>query len=278
MTQIINGKKLATELRASLTSQVRHLTYTPVLKVILVGDDPASRIYVKQKIAAAGMVGISAEIMYLPSTISEFALLEMIEHFNFEPVDGIIVQLPLPGHIRLNRVLEAVKVEKDVDGFHPLSVGRVAAGGRRNVPCTAKGIMKLLEASQTPLQGAQALVIGCSAIVGRPVATLLTQALATVTSAHLLTRDLTAECSRADLIVVATGYPNLVRGNMIKAGVVIIDVGITRCLGGKICGDVAFDECLGIAGAITPVPGGVGPMTVACLLENTVEAAIARRS
>lgn len=276
MTQILNGRALAAELLASLTTQIIHLRHTPVLKVILVGDDPASQIYVKNKTRAAGTIGVAAETMWLPSTVSEFAVLEMIEHFNREPVDGILVQLPLPDHISPDKVFEAVKPSKDVDGFHPLNVGRMAGGGRRNVPCTAKAVMRLLEASQTPLQGVRALVIGRSAIVGRPVCTLLTQAHATVTCAHRLTTDLAGECARADIIVSAAGRPNLIRGNMIKPGAVIIDVGINRLATGKLCGDAAFDECLGIAGAITPVPGGVGPLTIACLLENTVDAATAR--
>jgi methylenetetrahydrofolate dehydrogenase (NADP+)/methenyltetrahydrofolate cyclohydrolase len=276
MTYIIDGRQVANDLRASLAERIGFLKRTPVLKVILVGDNPASRIYVKNKTVAASKIGIAAETMWLPETITEHDLLEMIHHFNREPVDGIIVQFPLPPHICVERVCEAIKATKDVDGFHPLNVGRMTAGGRGFMPCTPKGIMKLLEASQTPLEGAQALVIGYSAIVGRPVSTLLTQANATVTVAHIKTRDLTAETRRADIIVVATGCPKLIRGDMIKPGAVIIDVGITRLADGKVCGDVAFDECFGIAGAMTPVPGGVGPMTIACLLENTVEAAIAR--
>jgi methylenetetrahydrofolate dehydrogenase (NADP+)/methenyltetrahydrofolate cyclohydrolase len=244
--------------------------------VILVGDNPASDIYVRNKTIAARQIGISTETIWLPETITEHDLLEMIHHFNHEPVDAIIVQFPLPPHIDVERVCEAIKASKDVDGFHPLNVGRMTAGWRRFIPCTPKGIMCLLEASGTPLEGAQALVIGYSAIVGRPVSTLLTQAHATVTVAHIKTRDLAAETRRADIIVTATGCPQLIRGDMIKPGAVIIDVGITRLPDGKVCGDVAFDECLGIAGAITPVPGGVGPMTIACLLDNTVEAAKSR--
>jgi methylenetetrahydrofolate dehydrogenase (NADP+)/methenyltetrahydrofolate cyclohydrolase len=277
-TKILDGRQLAFDRRTILIEQIRHLQRTPVLKVILVGDHPASQIYVKHKMRAASAVGIAAETIWLPATISEFDLLEMIHHFNYESIDGIIVQLPLPAHINLNHVLEAIKPSKDVDGFHPLNVGRLAAGGRQNVPCTARGIMLLLEASGKPLQGADALVIGCSAIVGRPVCTLLIQASATVTNAHLLTHDLPAICQRADIIVVAAGCPNLIRGHMLKAGVVLIDVGITRLTDGTVCGDIAYEECLGIAGSITPVPGGVGPMTIACLLENTVAAAIARGS
>lgn len=278
MTYILDGRKLAAEIRASLRTRILALDYTPVLKVILVGDDPASHIYVKHKTIAAAEVGIAAETIWLPAAISEFELLEMIQHFNYEPTDGIMIQLPLPAHIRLERVFEAIKPSKDVDGFHPLNAGRLLAGGRHNVPCTPKGIMRLLEASQTPLEGAVALVVGCSAIVGRPVSALLTQAHATVTIAHKFTRDLTAECARAEIIVVAAGCPNLIRGNMINPGAVIIDVGFNRLPDGRICGDVAYEECLEIASVLTAVPGGVGPMTIACLLENTLESAIARRS
>lgn len=275
-TKILDGRRLAADLRTSLVPLIKNLKRPPSLKVINIGCNPASLIYVKNKTTAARDVGIVSETMWFPDDVAEFAILEMIEHFNYEPVDGIMVQLPLPSHIRLERVIEAIKPSKDVDGFHPLNIGRVIAGSRRNIPCTPKGIMKLLEAAQTPLQGARALVVGCGAIVGRPVATLLTQAGATVTCAHLLTRDLASECRRADLIIMAAGSPRLLRGSMIREGVTIIDVGITRLPDGKICGDVTFDECLGIARAISPVPGGVGPMTVACLLENTVEAAIWR--
>lgn len=277
MTKIIDGRAIAADLLSSIAARIAQLDYQPVLKVIIVGDDPASLIYVKKKTRAASQVGIDSETIHLPSDTTEIRLLVTIYEFLNDFVDAIVVQLPLPANINLNNVVQLLHPDKDVDGFHPLNVGLLMSGQRRNVPCTPKGIMMLLNAARTPLQGANALVVGRSAIVGRPVCTLLSQADATVTLAHSMTRGLTTECRRADIIVSAVGQPNLIRGDMIKPGAVIIDVGINRLPDGRLCGDVAYDECLGIASAITPVPGGVGPMTVACLLENTLEAAIARR-
>ena len=192
-------------------------------------------------------------------------------------VDGILVQLPLPPQIRTQAVLEAVDPAKDVDGFHPLNVGRLAAGTPNMVPCTPLGIMRLLEAAEVALAGARALVIGRSAIVGRPLVSLLLSANATVTIAHSHTRDLIAECRRAEVLVAAIGQPELVRGDWVGQGATVIDVGVNRLADGRLVGDVAFAECAAVAGAITPVPGGVGPMTIACLLENTVAAALRRR-
>jgi methylenetetrahydrofolate dehydrogenase (NADP+)/methenyltetrahydrofolate cyclohydrolase len=282
-TKIIDGRRLAADLKASVAAKVAALTYTPTLKVVLVGDDPASAIYVKNKTHAAEQVGIAAETIRLPADVSEWELIDFLDaiddaDLNDEFIDGILVQLPLPPQINPSVVLGCLDPVKDVDGFHPLNVGRLTVGQPAMMPCTPKGIMRLLEASQTPLEGAHVLVVGCGPIVGRPVCTLLTQANATVTSAHKFTRSLAAHCRQADIVIVAAGCPNLIRGEMIKPGATIIDVGINRLADGRVVGDVAYSECLGIAGAITPVPGGVGPMTVACLLENTVEAAINLRS
>ena len=215
----------------------------------------------------------------LPSETSEEALIAQIAALNADPtVDGILVQLPLPGQFTLRAVIEAVDPGKDVDGFHPLNVGRLAAGHPGLVPCTPAGVMKLLAETNASLDGARALVLGRSTIVGRPMAALLLAAHATVTMAHTHTRDLAAECRRADVIVAAAGRPELVRGDWIAPGATVIDVGMNRLPDGRLVGDVAFAEAVQVAGAVTPVPGGVGPMTIACLLENTVTAALRRRS
>jgi methylenetetrahydrofolate dehydrogenase (NADP+)/methenyltetrahydrofolate cyclohydrolase len=214
----------------------------------------------------------------MPADTSPAALLARIEALNADPeVDGILVQLPLPAHIDSALIVEAVDPAKDVDGFHAVNVGRLASGRPGLVPCTPLGVMRLLAHAGAPIDGARAIVLGRSAIVGRPMVALLLAANATVTIAHSHTRDLPGECFWADILVAAIGQPGLVRGNWIKPGATVIDVGINRLPGGKLVGDVAFEECAAVAGAITPVPGGVGPMTIACLLANTVDAAERRR-
>jgi methylenetetrahydrofolate dehydrogenase (NADP+)/methenyltetrahydrofolate cyclohydrolase len=221
---------------------------------------------------------LRATTIRLPRETDSGELLAHIDRLNADPaVHGILVQLPLPDAIDPRPILESVDPAKDVDGFHPLNVGRLQDGSPTLAPCTPRGVMKLLAASGTALRGARALVIGRSSIVGRPAAALLLAADATVTIAHSRTRDLAEECRRADVVVAAVGRPELVRGDWLKPGAVVIDVGINRRPDGKLVGDVAFAECLEVAGAITPVPGGVGPMTIACLLENTLEAALASR-
>jgi len=243
-----------------------------------VGEDPASTIYVRNKDRAANAVGIAARTLRLPVETAEAELLGTIAGLNADAsVDGILVQLPLPPHISARAVIEAIDPSKDVDGFHPVNVGRLYDGTAALVPCTPLGVMKLLAQAGITLRGARAVVLGRSAIVGKPVAALLTAADATVTIAHSRTRDLAAECLRADVLVAAAGRAGLVRGDWIAPGAVVIDVGINRLPDGRLVGDVAFDEATAVAGAITPVPGGVGPMTIACLLENTLKAAIARR-
>ncbi len=276
--QIIDGRFVAAKLRARLTDQVASLPYRPGLSVVLVGDHAPSAVYVRNKNRGAAEVGLSTQTVRLPASASQAELLAVIARLNADPdVDGILVQLPLPGQIATRDVIEAVDPAKDVDGFHPLNVGRLSDGVPSLVPCTPLGVMRLLEDANARIAGARALVLGRSAIVGKPMAALLLGANATVTIAHSRTRDLAGECRRADILVAAVGSARMVRGDWIRPGATVIDVGINRGADGKLAGDVAFDEALGVAGAITPVPGGVGPMTIACLLENTVTAAGRRR-
>jgi methylenetetrahydrofolate dehydrogenase (NADP+)/methenyltetrahydrofolate cyclohydrolase len=276
--RILDGKALAAALRAKILAETAGLGYRPGLAVVLVGDNAASAVYVRNKDAAARQAGLNARTIKLPAETSQAALLEVIAGLNADPdVDGILVQLPLPAHIEARPVIEAIDPAKDVDGFHPLNVGRLADGLAVLVPCTPRGVLKLLEHAGVALSGARALVLGRSAIVGKPVASLLLAGNATVTIAHSRTRDVAEECRRADIVVAAIGRPEFVRGDWIKPGATVIDVGINRLADGRLVGDVATGECLGHAAAITPVPGGVGPMTIACLLENTLLAARARR-
>jgi methylenetetrahydrofolate dehydrogenase (NADP+)/methenyltetrahydrofolate cyclohydrolase len=276
--RLIDGKAIAEGLRANVAARVASLPYRPGLAVLLVGDDPASVTYVRNKDKAATQTGIDARTSRMPLQTSQAALLERIEALNADPsVDGILVQFPLPSHIDSIAVVEALDPAKDVDGFHPVNVGRLASGRPALVPCTPMGVMRLLAHSKVPIAGARALVVGRSTLVGRPLVALLVAADATVTVAHSRTRDLPDECRRADILIAATGQSQMVRGDWIMPGATIIDVGINRLPDGRLVGDVAFDECAEVAAAITPVPGGVGPMTIACLLSNTVEAAECRR-
>lgn len=273
MTSIIDGRQIAAELQFRLRQRLQRLGKIPNLVAILVGDNPASSLYVAHKRREAQKIGICAGCIQVPADYAECNLLALIHNLNRDTsIHGILVQLPLPPHIDSQRIAEAFDPVKDVDGFHPINVSRLSDGTALHVPCTPKGILKLLEVSGVLLPACRVLIIGCGTIVGRPLATLLTRAGATVTIAHKLTQYLAFECQRAEVIIAAAGCPNLVRGHHMRPGTVVIDVGINR-VDGKLVGDVAFDECLGIAKAITPVPGGVGPMTVACLMENTIEAA-----
>ena len=275
---IISGTALAAILRAELTRKVELLKFRPGLAVVLVGEDPASAVYVRNKDRAAQGAGIQATTHRMPADTSEAALLSLIDTLNRDAeVDGILVQFPLPRHITTRAVIEAIDPAKDVDGFHPINAGRLQDGAATLAPCTPRGIIKLLEHANTPIRGARAIVLGRSTIVGRPVAALLLNADATVTIAHSRTADLRDRCREADIIVAAVGRPELVRADWIKPGATVIDVGINRLSNGKLAGDVAYAEAVEVAGAITPVPGGVGPMTIACLLENTINAAVARR-
>jgi methylenetetrahydrofolate dehydrogenase (NADP+) / methenyltetrahydrofolate cyclohydrolase len=249
---------------------------------VLVGDDPASRVYVRSKGRAAISAGIESFQETLPDTVSEAELLALIARLNADDrVDGILVQLPLPKHIDPQRVIDAIDPRKDVDGFHPQNTGHLWSGGKTLVPCTPYGCLLLLREALPSLAGAEAIVLGRSNIVGKPMAALLLSENCTVTVAHSRSRDLPAILRRADILVAAVGRPQFVRGDWLKPGVVVIDVGVNRVEadGGKpkLVGDVAFAEAQGIAAAITPVPGGVGPMTIACLLRNTVIAACRRR-
>jgi methylenetetrahydrofolate dehydrogenase (NADP+)/methenyltetrahydrofolate cyclohydrolase len=275
---IIDGKAIAATLRARVAEHVAQLAYCPGLAVILVGDNPASAVYVRNKDRAANAAGIAAQTIRLPAETIQSALLAEIARLNAdETIDGILVQLPLPPRIATQAVIDAIDPNKDVDGFHPINVGLLAAGRPRLVPCTPLGVMKLLQASGVAIAGTRAVVLGRSPIVGRPMAALLLAADATVTIAHSRTRDLPAECRRADILIAATGRAEMVRGDWIAEGATVIDVGINRLADGRLVGDVAYEQALPRAGAITPVPGGVGPMTIACLLENTLTAAIRRR-
>jgi methylenetetrahydrofolate dehydrogenase (NADP+) / methenyltetrahydrofolate cyclohydrolase len=276
--RVIDGKAIAASLRAEVAHKVATAGFTPCLAVILVGEDPASQVYVRTKDRAAREAGIEARTIRLKPNVEQAHLLGTIRALNDDPdIDGILVQLPLPVGIDPLAVIQAIDPAKDVDGFHPTNVGHLADGRPILVPCTPLGVMKLLHASGIETAGAVAVVLGRSVIVGRPMARLLVAADATTTIAHSRTRDLPAECRRADILVAAIGKPEMVPGDWIKPGATVIDVGINRLPDGRLVGDVAYDSCAAVAGAITPVPGGVGPMTVACLLENTLTAALHRR-
>jgi methylenetetrahydrofolate dehydrogenase (NADP+) / methenyltetrahydrofolate cyclohydrolase len=276
--RLIDGKAIAATLRAEVAANVATAGFTPRLAVVLVGEDPASQIYVRTKDRAAREAGIEARTIRLKADTEQAHLLGTIRALNADhAIDGILVQLPLPRGIDPQAVIEAIDPTKDVDGFHPINVGHLADGRLALAPCTPLGVMKLLRATGIEVAGARALVLGRSAIVGRPMARLLLAADATVTVAHSRTRDLPAECRRADILIAAIGKPRMVQADWIKPGATIIDVGINRQPDGTLVGDVDFAACAKVAGAITPVPGGVGPMTVACLLENTLAAAIRRR-
>ena len=276
--RLIDGRTVAAALRVEVAARVAAAGFAPGLAVILVGEDAASNVYVRTKDRAAREAGIETRTIRLPVETGQTELLDSIQQMNDDPtVDGILVQLPLPRGIDPPTVIEAIDPAKDVDGFHPMNVGRLAEGRPNLVPCTPLGVMKLLHAAAVNTAGARAVVLGRSAIVGRPLASMLLAADATVTIAHSRTRDLPAECRRADILIAAVGKPEIVQADWIRPGGTVIDVGINRMPDGRLTGDVAFQACTAVAGAITPVPGGVGPMTVACLLENTLNAALRRR-
>jgi len=280
--RIIDGKAVAAELRAEIGREVAALKAAgkpvPGLHVVLVGEDPASKVYVASKEKLAAEIGMNSVAHRLPAETTEAALLAKIAELNADDgVDGILVQLPLPKHIDTGRIIDAIDPAKDVDGLHPINAGLLAGGKNGLVPCTPLGCMLLLKQALPSLSGLEAVVIGRSELVGRPVAQLLLQADCTVTIAHSRTRDLPAVVKRADIVVAAVGRPRMVKGDWIKPGATVIDVGINRMPDGKLAGDVDYAEVAPIAGAITPVPGGVGPMTIACLLRNTLTAYRARR-
>ncbi|HEY3489935.1 MAG TPA: bifunctional methylenetetrahydrofolate dehydrogenase/methenyltetrahydrofolate cyclohydrolase FolD [Candidatus Deferrimicrobiaceae bacterium] len=276
--QIIDGKAIAASVRAQVAVKVKDFVartgITPCLTVVLVGEDPASQVYVRNKGKACSEAGILSRQIDLPATVQERELLALVAELNADrSVNGILVQLPLPGPIDEAKVIEAISPEKDVDGFHPMNAGRLFTGGVSCLPCTPYGVMKMLEHEGVALKGKNAVVVGRSNIVGKPMAMLLLAQHATVTICHSRTADLPSVCRSADVLVAAVGRAEMVRGSWIKPGAVVIDVGMNRNAEGKLCGDVAFAEASEVAGKITPVPGGVGPMTIAMLIQNTLEAA-----
>ena len=278
---IIDGKQIAQHLKEEIREQVKQLAIQngrkPRLDVIIVGENPASKTYVRSKINATEFCGMDGELIALPETTSEEELLRVIRELNEnEAVDGILVQLPLPKHIDEQEVIHAIAPEKDVDGFHPENVAKLWLNQKAIVPCTPMGIMELLKQTGTPLAGRHAVVVGRSNIVGKPIAKLLLDENCTVTIAHSRTADLAQICREADILVVAVGHSRLITGEMIKPGATVIDVGINRTEDGKLVGDVDFESASKVAGAITPVPGGVGPMTIAMLMRNTYQCYISR--
>ncbi len=279
--RVIDGKAVAAEVRAGVARDVQALKaghgLTPGLAVVLVGEDPASKVYVKNKGEQTKEAGMNSWEHRLPADTSEADILAIVEKLNNDPaVNGILVQLPLPKHVNAERVLNTIDPNKDVDGFHPVNVGRLWVGERTLVPCTPTGSVILAKTVQPNLSGMNAVVIGRSNIVGKPVSALLLRENCTVTIAHSRTRDIEGVVRGADLLIAAVGIPNMVKGNWLKPGAIVIDVGINRVPSEngktKLVGDCDYDDCCRTAGAITPVPGGVGPMTIACLLQNTVEA------
>ncbi len=272
---IIDGKKAAAELREELKKKIEKLKSTynivPGLTVILVGEDPASKIYVKNKQKFAKEVGMNSDVIKYSADLEEKVLLDKIKELNKNPkISGILVQLPLPKHIDKRKVIETIDHGKDVDGFHPINVGNLSSGYDSNVPCTPLGCSLLLKKIEKNLSGKHAVVIGRSNLNGKPMTQLLLKENCTVTITHSKTKNLKAECLKADIIIAAVGIPKLVKGDWVKKGAIVIDVGINKTDLG-IVGDVDFNEVSKVAKAITPVPGGVGPMTIACLLNNTVE-------
>ena len=276
--QLIDGKKISQQRIEAVAQAVKARQekglHTPCLAVVLVGDDPASAVYVRNKKLTCQKSGIESRSYELPSETTQDDLLKLVDELNSDPaVDGILVQLPLPAHIDSQAVLERIEPHKDVDGFHPYNVGRLVVKMPLMRPCTPKGVMTLLEAYGIDPQGKKAVVVGASNIVGRPQALELLLSRATVTICHSATQNLADEVAAADILVVGVGIPNFVKGEWVKPGAVVIDVGINRLDDGSLCGDVEFDVAKERASMITPVPGGVGPMTIATLLENTVHAA-----
>ena len=276
--QLIDGKAIAASLRQQIAQRVAERRQqglrAPGLAVILVGSDPASQVYVSHKRKDCEEVGFVSQAYDLPASTGQDELMALIDRLNDEPsIDGILVQLPLPEHLDASLLLERIRPDKDVDGFHPYNIGRLAQRMPLLRPCTPKGIMTLLQSTGADLYGMHAVVVGASNIVGRPMAMELLLAGCTVTVTHRFTKDLPMHVGQADIVVVAAGKPGLVHGEWIKPGAIVIDVGINRQTDGKLIGDVVYETALPRAGWITPVPGGVGPMTRACLLENTLHAA-----
>ena len=279
--RIIDGKAIAQRYREELAVRVQRLVargLTPGLAVVIVGDDPASKVYVRNKALACGQAGMHSEVHALAATTTQAQLLDFGRGLNDDPrIHGILVQLPLPRPLDARAVIAAIAPEKDVDGFHYRNVGALVVGGSGFYPCTPWGVMKLLEEEGVPVEGRHAVVVGRSTIVGKPMALLLLNASATVTICHSKTPDLGAITRQADILVAAVGKARMIRADMVKPGAVVIDVGINRLPDGKLAGDVDFEPVAAVASRITPVPGGVGPMTLAMLLANTVKSAERRR-
>ena len=276
MGKIIDGKAAASAVRARVKSEVENIIAAggrkPCLAVVIVGDDPASRIYVRNKVAAAREAGMESRLEDLPASVSQDELISLVNGLNADPeVDGVLVQLPLPSHIDENIIIDTIAPSKDVDGFHPLNVAALQLGRECILPCTPAGIIHLLDREGVQIEGKRAVVIGRSNIVGKPVAKLLLDRHATVTLCHSRTRDLGSVTREADILVTAVGHAGLISADMIKEGAVILDVGMNRSADGHLCGDVDFEGCIDKASLITPVPGGVGPMTIAMLLQNTLK-------
>ena len=274
MANIIDGKAISAAVKEQVRAEVERDNLKVGLAVVIVGDDPASRVYVNNKKKACELCGIKSFEYALPESASESELLELVNTLNSDSnVNGILVQLPLPKHIDEKKIIEHISPLKDVDAFHESNVGKIMIGNYSFLPCTPAGCMELIKSTGIEISGKECVIVGRSNIVGKPMAMLLLHANGTVTVCHSKTRNLSEVCRRADILVAAVGKPNFITADMVKPGAVVIDVGINRLDSGKLCGDVKFDEVSEIAGYITPVPGGVGPMTIAMLMRNTVTAA-----
>lgn len=278
MAQIISGKELSVQIRNEISEETKSFVSkfgrAPGLTVIIVGNDPASQVYVRNKHKACGECGFSSDVIALPEETTENELLSLIDRLNNkEDTDGILVQLPLPRHISEEAVINRISPEKDVDVFHPVNVGRLTTGTGKLSPCTPAGVMEMLKRSKIEISGKKCVVVGRSNIVGKPMAILLLQANGTVTVCHSRTKNLKEECLAADILVSAVGKPGIITADMVKPGAVVIDVAINRGSDGKLCGDVDFENVEKVASYISPVPGGVGPMTITMLMKNTLLAA-----
>ena len=278
MAKILDGKMVSQRIKDELTQEVAELKekgINPGLAVIIVGDDPASRVYVNNKKKACEQIGVYSEEYALPAETTEQELLDLIEKLNNDKkINGILVQLPVPKHINEETIINAIDPKKDVDAFHPVNVGKIMVGNFDFVPCTPAGVMELIKESGLDVEGKECVVVGRSNIVGKPQAMLLLHKNGTVTVCHSRTKNLKEKTLQADILVAAVGIPEFIKGDMVKPGAVVIDVGINRVADKKIVGDVDFESCEKVASAITPVPGGVGPMTIAMLMKNTVKAAL----
>ena len=282
MAKLLMGKEVSARIKAELKTEVENLKkegINPGLAVIIVGEDPASQVYVRNKERACEECGIYSEKYALPAETNQEELLKLIDELNNKSsISGILVQLPVPKHIDEKTIINAIAPNKDVDAFHPVNVGKIMVGNYDFVPCTPAGVMELIKESGIDVSGKECVIVGRSNIVGKPQAMLLLHQNGTVSICHSKTKNLAEKTKNADILVAAVGIPNFIKGDMIKEGAVVIDVGINRLENKKLCGDVEFESAEKVAGAITPVPGGVGPMTIAMLMKNTVKAAILNKS